>query len=208
MTAKEKLEVLQYAEKNGIQKAADKFKITDRTIFRWKSKYDGTLKSLENNFSRKGMPHPNEHTEEEIENIKYLLKTYPYISHTELYEKLKTEYNYKRHPGSLYNYLRRNRIIPEPKLKNEYSTMFDSKAVKRLNGKFVFANKEKLPLYVIELNENDIFIAKEVNNGYPCYLTVYYSTALKFTSKEDALNFISSIKNTSNFKMTIRELNL
>ena len=147
-------------KKNGMQQAVDKYKITDRTIFRWKSKYDGTLKSLENLFSRKGMFHPNQHTEEEIENIKFLLNTYPYISYSELYEKLKTEYNYKRHPGSLYNFLRRNSVIPEPKLKNEYATMFDVEAVKRLNGKNLFANKDTLPLYVIELNNSNIFIAK------------------------------------------------
>lgn len=208
MTAQEKIKILKYAERHGVKQTALKFKITERTIYRYKNLYDGTLTSLEDKPSTPKSVHPNAHTQEEIENIKYLLKKYPYISHRELYEKLKKEFNYTRHSGGLYNYLRRNHLISEPKLKSEYATMFDKDAVKALNGKFVFANKESLPLYIIEVNDSSLFVATVINNGYPCYLTVYYSAALKFSNKDDADIFIKSINNTSEFKLKVRELNL
>lgn len=204
--AKYKYDVLMYAEANGIKNATLKYDCTERTIFRWKKKFDGTLHSLENDYSRKGMSHPTAHTEEEIENIKEVMKRNPYITHKELYEILKRDYGYSRHPGGLYNYLRRNRMVPEPKLKNNYATMFDSRAVKQLNGKFLFNNKNILPLYLIELNNDGIYIAREDNNN-PCKLTVYYSTSLRFETKQEAENFLNSINNTSNYKLTIKEIN-
>lgn len=204
-TAKYKYEVLMYAETNGIKNATLKYDCTERTIFRWKKKFDGTLQSLENDYSRKGMPHPKAHTEEEIEYIKEIMRKNPYINHKELYEILKKEYGYTRHPGGLYNYLRRNGIFPEPKLKNDYATMFDSRAVKRLNGKFLFNNKSLLPLYLIELDNNGIYIAREENNN-PCKLTVYYSTSLRFNTKQKAEDFLNSINNTSNHTLTIKEI--
>jgi len=205
-SAKYKYDVLMYAETNGIKNATLKYDCTERTIFRWKKKFDGTLQSLENDYSRKGMPHPTAHTEEEIENIKEVMRNNPYITHKELYEILKKDYGYTRHPGGLYNYLRRNRIVPEPKLKNDYATMFDSKAVKRLNGKYLFNNKNNLPQFLIELDNKGIYIARSENNN-PCDLTVYYSTSLRFDTKQKAEDFLHSIKNTSNFELTIKEIN-
>jgi len=204
-SAKYKYDVLMYAETNGIKNATLKYDCTERTIFRWKKKFDGTLQSLENDYSRKGMPHPTAHTEEEIENIKEVMRKNPYITHKELYEILKKDYGYTRHPGGLYNYLRRNRIVPEPKLKNDYATMFDHRAVKRLNGKFLFNNKSVLPLYLIELNNSGIYIAREENNN-PCKLTVYYSLALRFDNKQEAKTFLDSIDNTSTHTLSIKEI--
>lgn len=168
--------------------------------------YNGSLESLENKYCAPYTPHPNSHTEEEIRNINKVLAENPYISHKELYKKLNNEYGYNRNIGGLYNYLRRHNLLPEPKLKNDYSTMFDSEAVKRINYKFLFSNKEYLPYYVIEINNIGIYIAKEEANN-PCDLTVYYSTALKFNNKSEAVNFIQSIQNTSNYKLSIKEIN-
>jgi len=204
-TPSEKLKIMQYAEKYGMAKACEKFDITERSIWRYKSIYDGTLESLVNKSSRALMPHPAQHTEEEINNIREVLSKYPYISHKELYEKLKTEYGYTRHIGGLYNYLRRHNMRPEPKQKNEYATMFDEKAVKTINAKYIFDNRDKLPLYVIELSDLGIFISSNASN-YPCKMSVYYSVALTFTNLDEAQKFVKSIKNTSKFKLNIREL--
>lgn len=204
-SAKEKYEALKYAESNGLKNAAIKYNCSEQSLCRWKRKYDGTLESLENKYCAPYTPNPKAHTEEEVENIKEVLRLNPYISHKELYEILKKDYGYSRHPGGLYNFLRRNRIVPEPKLKNDYATMFDSKAVKRLNGKFLFNNKETLPRFLIELDNSGIFIAKEENN-YPCKLTVYYSTALTFKTEKEAIEFLKSIKNTSRFKLKVKKL--
>lgn len=204
-TPKQKLEILEYVKEHGEKLASAKFNCSERTIYRWEKKFDGSIDSLENKFSRKGMPHPNAHSPKEIDNIKEVMRNNPYITHKGLYQILKNQYGYSRHPGSLYNYLRRNGIISDPKLKNDFSTMFNHEAIKQLNGKFLFKNKEVLPMYIIELNNNGIYIAKEENNN-PCALTVYYSTALTFYTKKSAEEFLKSIQNTSNFVLKIKEL--
>ena len=96
-------------------------------------------------------------------------------------------------------------MIPEPKQKNEYATMFDEDAVNRLNKKFLYNNKEKLPLYIIELSDLGIYIASNSSN-YPCKLSVYYSVSLTFDELRDAERFVGSINNKSRYKLKIKEL--
>ena len=202
----EKEKIIFFAKKFGENKASTEFGCSERSIFRWEKLYDGTIDSLDNKYCAPHTSHPKAHTEEEINNIKEVLRQNPYITNKELYNVLKKDYGYKRHPGGLYNYLRRNKIVPEPKLKNNYATMFDIDAVKKLNGKFLFNNKNNLPLYLIELNNSGIYISKEKNND-PCQLTVYYSLALRFESKQKAESFLGSIDNTSNHSLSIKEIN-
>ena len=205
MKAQEKLKILKYSEEYGVKKASEKFNCCERTIFRWKKLYDGTLDSLENKSTKPITPHPNSHTEEEKAYIDKVLSDNPNIPLKELYNKLQKEYGYNRNMFGLYNYLRRNNIISEPKCKRDYSTMFNQSAVKGLNDRFLYANKEKLPFYLIELNNSGIFIQKE-ENGNPCSMTVYYSTALKFDNENDAKEFVESLDNTSKFKINVRKI--
>ena len=64
-----KQSVVKYSYRNGVTKAAIKFKMHRKTIYRWREKYDGTAQSLKNK-SRRPHRHPNEHTEKEIKLIK------------------------------------------------------------------------------------------------------------------------------------------
>ena len=66
---KYKESVVKFSYKYGVKKAAIKFKECRRTIYRWRKRYNGTIKSLENK-SRKPHYHPNQHTETEIQMIK------------------------------------------------------------------------------------------------------------------------------------------
>lgn len=61
--------VVKFSYKYGVNKAAIKFNECERTIYRWRKRYDGTIESLID-LSRKPHHHPNEHTEEEIRLIK------------------------------------------------------------------------------------------------------------------------------------------
>ena len=106
----------------------------------------------------------------------------------------------------MYNYLRRNKIISKPKLKNSYATLFDYKALEEINHKFLYKNRLSSPKYIIELDNTGIYIATEVNNN-PCFFFFYYSTALKFNSESEAMKFIKSIINTSKFSLNIKKLN-
>lgn len=64
-----KQSVVKYSFKHGVTKAAIKFKMHRKTIYRWREKYDGTAKSLKNK-SRRPHSHPKQHTAEEIKKIK------------------------------------------------------------------------------------------------------------------------------------------
>ena len=61
--------VIKYSYRNGVTKAAIKFKVHRKTIYRWREKYDGTIESLKNK-SRRPHSHPKQHTKEEIKLIK------------------------------------------------------------------------------------------------------------------------------------------
>ena len=71
---KYKESVVKFSYKYGVTKAAIKFSECKRTIYRWRKRYDGTLKSLKDK-SRRPHSHPNQHTEEEIRLIKNYKKT-------------------------------------------------------------------------------------------------------------------------------------
>ena len=64
-----KQSVVKYSYRHGVTKAAIKFKMHRKTIYRWREKYDGTPQSLKNK-SRRPHSHPNQHTETEIKLIK------------------------------------------------------------------------------------------------------------------------------------------
>ena len=64
-----KQSVVKYSYKHGVIKAAVKYKMHRKTIYRWRERYDGTVQSLKNK-SRRPHKHPNEHTQGEIKLIK------------------------------------------------------------------------------------------------------------------------------------------
>ena len=64
-----KQSVIKYSYKNGVTAAALQYKLHRKTIYRWRARYDGTLKSLVNK-SRRPHRSPNAHTIEEIKLIK------------------------------------------------------------------------------------------------------------------------------------------
>ena len=61
--------VIQYAEKNGVTKAADRYRVSRNSIYRWKNRYDGSWQSLKER-SHRPHHHPAEHTEEEYDLIR------------------------------------------------------------------------------------------------------------------------------------------
>ena len=123
-SSKEKERIIKLSEKNNIYFIARRYHVSVRSIYRWKSLYNGSLSSLDNKSSR---PHtsPKEQSDEEKRNIKNLIKRNPTISLNELYGKLRVNYGYHRNIVTLYRYLRkigyfinlskeRNNHIPKP----------------------------------------------------------------------------------------------
>ncbi len=114
-----KQSVVKYSYRHGVTKAAIKFKMHRKTIYRWREKYDGTAKSLRNK-SRRPHSHPNQHTQEEIK----LIKDYKYKNKDTglvvLWLKLR-KVGYTRTITSLYRVMQRIGIYNKtPSKKKEY----------------------------------------------------------------------------------------
>ena len=114
-----KQSVVKYSYKNGVTKAAIKFKMHRKTIYRWREKYDGTAKSLLNK-SRRPHSHPRQHTEEEIKKIKDYKYKNKETGLVVMWVKLRRA-GYKRSITSLYRVMQRLGIYQKtPSKKKEY----------------------------------------------------------------------------------------
>lgn len=117
-TAYQKRRALKYwlEEKMPIQKVCQKCKCTERSLWRWKKLYDGTLASLEPNTSRKNMYHPNSHTQEEFEFISKVFKSKPDFSFNEIYGILRTKHAYNRTYCGFYRYVVKKNLRPRQEI--------------------------------------------------------------------------------------------
>ena len=126
---KYKESVIKFSYKYGVTKAAIKFGECRRTIYRWRDRYDGSIKSLADK-SRKPRHHPNEHTEEEIRMIKNYKNNNKDTGLVVLWVKLK-EAGYTRTVQGLYHVLQRLGIYEKcPSKKKE------SEPVEWITGKY------------------------------------------------------------------------
>ena len=103
--AKYKQSVVKFSFKYGVKKAAIKFNECERTIYRWRKRYDGSLESLEDR-SRRPHTHPKQHTAEEIKLIKDYKRKNKNTGLVVLWVKLR-EVGYKRTVQGLYHVMRR-----------------------------------------------------------------------------------------------------
>lgn len=113
-SAKEKEKALRMwlVEKKDIFYVCKKSRCTERSLWRWKAQYNGTLESLANRSSRPITPHKLSHTAEERAAIVAIFTERPDISYTEALGILRTEYAYKRTYGGFYRYVVKNHIRP------------------------------------------------------------------------------------------------
>lgn len=116
----EKMKALKLLSHSTIEYVCHRYHCSERSLYRWKKMFDGTLSSLKNKSSRPHTPHPNSHTAEEIKHIKDLIRRNPEIGLNELYGKLRLNYAYTRHPVSLYRFLRKNGFFKEGRNKQSY----------------------------------------------------------------------------------------
>ncbi len=116
--------VMEYSFKNGVTKAAIRYKTTRQNIYRWRKKYDGTVRSLADG-SHRPHSHPNQHTEAEIKLIKDMRRRNPHAGLVVFWVKL-TQRGYTRSISGLYKMLRKldGKPIKLPNPKKE-STPYD-----------------------------------------------------------------------------------
>ena len=114
-----KQSVIKYSYRHGVTKAAIKFKMHRKTIYRWREKYDGTPQSQKNK-SRRPHSHPNQHTETEIKLIKNYKDNNKDTGLVVLWVKLRRA-GYTRTITSLYRVMQRIGIYKKtPSKKKEY----------------------------------------------------------------------------------------
>lgn len=97
--------VVEYSLKNGVTKAAIRYKTSRQNIYRWRKKYDGTIRSLADG-SHRPHSHPNQHTEAEIKLVKDMRRRNPHAGLVVFWVKLR-ERGYTRSVSGLYRLLRK-----------------------------------------------------------------------------------------------------
>lgn len=109
--------IIKESLKNGVTKAAIKYKVNRQYIYRWRKRYDGTLQSLADK-SHRPFHHPNQHTESELKLICDMRKHNPNAGLVVFWVKLRQR-GYSRSITGLYRVLRKQGQIavkpPNPK---------------------------------------------------------------------------------------------
>ncbi len=112
--------VVEYSYRHGVTKAAIKFKMYRKTIYRWRERYDGTAQSLKDR-SRRPHSHPRQHTEAEIKKIKDYKAKNKETGLVVLWLKLQRKAGYTRSLTSLYRVMQRIGIYEKtPSKKKQY----------------------------------------------------------------------------------------
>ena len=120
--------LIKYAEKNGVTKAAIRYKTNRQYVYRWMKRYDGTLESLADR-SHRPHSHPNQHTPQELKLIEDMRRRNPNAGLVVFWVKL-MQRGYTRSVTSLYRVLRRTgemavkppnpKYIPKPYEQMQY----------------------------------------------------------------------------------------
>jgi len=100
-----------------VKEVCSKFGVCRKTLWLWKTQYDGTLESLENKSCVPHTPHPNTQTEEEILLVKEALLKFPDSTYEFIHEYLRSEHSYSRHYKTMTDLIRDT--FPELAKKNK-----------------------------------------------------------------------------------------
>ena len=108
--------LIRYAKKYGVTKAAIRYNTNRQYIYRWLKRYDGTLHSLADR-SHRPHSHPNQHTDDELKQIRDMRRRNPTLGMIELWHRLRQR-GYTRCPESLFRVMRKLGMFPAEKPKN------------------------------------------------------------------------------------------
>lgn len=119
--------LINYSFKHGVTKAAIKYHTNRQFIYRWRSRYDGTIYSLANK-SHRPQSHPNQHTPDELKLIHDMRKRNTRTGLVVFWVKL-CQRGYSRSITGLYRVLQKQGIMaskpPNPKyIPKPYELMY------------------------------------------------------------------------------------
>lgn len=108
--------IIKYLENHTVTETAIRFRVSRKTVYKWRNRYDGTLESLEDRSHR---PHtsPKAHTEEEIRLILRLVKKHNWKDLILAFQELRDKYGYKRSYGGFKRVVSKMRIEKSRKKK-------------------------------------------------------------------------------------------
>lgn len=109
--------MIKYAAKHGVTASARQYKTSRKTIYKWMKRYQGNIKNLVDRSTRPHH-HPNQHTKEEIELIKRMIKRNKDTGLVRLWVKLRQR-GYTRSISGLYNVMIRLGIYQKKKVKRK-----------------------------------------------------------------------------------------
>jgi len=110
--------MVKYSQNHSITETALRYKVSRKTVYKWKSRYDGTLESLRDRSHRPNMS-PNAHTEKELAAIRKRLKRHKWTDLILAYQELVERDGYSRHYGSFKRIARKLRGIKGKKEKSK-----------------------------------------------------------------------------------------
>lgn len=93
--------LIKYSEKHTVTETAIRFKVSRKTVYKWKKRYDGTLESLEDK-SHKPHSSPRAHTEKELKLIRRVAKKHKWRDIILIYQVLHERYGYNRSYAGLH----------------------------------------------------------------------------------------------------------
>lgn len=188
LSAKEKENcVVRYKAGESIQAISKEYDVTERSIRRWCSKYDGTTESLKNGSHVPLSPHPNKMPEWEEHLLIKIVKSNPNITNKALAEKLGTG----RNPAALHR--KREKLLGKRNIlhKYDYSVIFKKESVDKINQ--CDAQQDNIPNVFFTIRVlPDLYL--RINPGnYPVCLTPYFSIAVKFQTLKEANDMIKNL---------------
>lgn len=110
--------IVKYAQKHSVTKTALRYRVSRKTVYKWLSRYDGTLASLEDR-SHRPKTSPRSHTEDELGKMRRRLKKYKWTDLILAYQELVEKDGYKRSYGSFKRTASRLRELKPAKKKKK-----------------------------------------------------------------------------------------
>ena len=115
--------IVEYAIKhNNNAKAARRYHTSRQQVWRWRKKYDGTVQSLANKSTRPPS-HPNQHTEAELDLIRYKHRYHRHEGLAQVYRKLR-DAGYTRTYDSMCRQIRKMQLNTPRKRKSCPKTQY------------------------------------------------------------------------------------
>lgn len=92
--------MIKYLNNHTVTETAIRFKVSRKTVYKWKNRYDGTAESLSDRSHR---PHhiARAHSEQELKLIRRLAKKHKWTDLILVYQELKEKYDYNKSYGGL-----------------------------------------------------------------------------------------------------------